>query len=142
MRRKCKFSGIITYVLIVLVVVGINMLLCMPIKNIEKNSKQVKANFEKTLEEKNVTEEISSTYNEYIEDIKEEYSALGRNYINMVVALLATLSLGLVIFGLVNRVNANRNRGIYNGIVLGGITTIFYLIYFIISASNAFEVMF
>lgn len=142
MRRKCKFSGIIIYVLIVLVVVGINMLLCMPIKNIEKNSKQVKANFEKTLEEKNVTEEISSTYNEYIEDIKEEYSALGRNYINMVVALLATLSLGLVIFGLVNRVNANRNRGIYNGIVLGGITTIFYLIYFIISASNAFEVMF
>lgn len=142
MKKKTRFSGVITYVLIILIVVGINLLLSIPIKNIEKNSKAIEVEFNKNVQQLNMSEETKSTYNAYIENVKEEYSLLGRNYINMIVALFAILSLGLVIFGLVNRVDANRNRGIYNGIILAGITTIFYLIYFIAKFSNVFENLF
>ena len=142
MKKNSTLSGILTYVAIVFVIVVINILLCIPIKNIEKNSANLKVNFENTIKQSQVSEEIKNSYNEYFESIKNEYSLLGRNYTNMVVALLAVVSLGLVVFGLVYRVNSNRNKGIYNAVILAGITTIFYLMYFAVNFSNTFEKLF
>ena len=142
MKKNSTLSGILTYVAIVLVIVVINILLCIPIKNIEKNSANLKVNFENTIKQSQVSEEVKSSYNEYLESMKNEYSLLGRNYTNMVVALLAVVSLGLVVFGLVYRVNSNRNKGIYNAVILAGITTIFYLMYFAVNFSNTFEKLF
>lgn len=142
MKRNSTLSGILTYVAIVFVIVIINILLCIPIKSIEKNSANLKVNFENTIKQSQVSEEVKSSYNEYLESMKNEYSLLGRNYTNMVVALLAVLSLGLVVFGLVYRVNSNRNKGIYNAVILAGITTIFYLMYFAVNFSNTFEKLF
>ena len=142
MKRNSTLSGILTYVAIVFVIVVINILLCIPIKNIEKNSANLKVNFENTIKQSQVSEEIKNSYNEYFESMKNEYSLLGRNYTNMVVALLAVVSLGLVVFGLVYRVNSNRNKGIYNAVILAGITTIFYLMYFAVNFSNTFEKLF
>lgn len=142
MKKNSTLSGILTYVAIVFVIVIINILLCIPIKNIEKNSANLKVNFENTIKQSQVSEEVKSSYNEYFESMKNEYSLLGRNYTNMVVALLAVVSLGLVVFGLVYRVNSNRNKGIYNAVILAGITTIFYLMYFAVNFSNTFEKLF
>lgn len=142
MKKNSTLSGILTYVAIVFIIVVINILLCIPIKNIEKNSANLKVNFENTIKQSQVSEEVKSSYNEYLESIKNEYSLLGRNYTNMVVALLAVVSLGLVVFGLVYRVNSNRNKGIYNAVILAGITTIFYLMYFAVNFSNTFEKLF
>lgn len=142
MKKNSTLSGILTYVAIVFVIVIINILLCIPIKNIEKNSANLKVNFENTIKQSQVSEEVKSSYNEYLESMKNEYSLLGRNYTNMVVALLAVVSLGLVVFGLVYRVNSNRNKGIYNAVILAGITTIFYLMYFAVNFSNTFEKLF
>lgn len=142
MKKNSTLSGILTYVAIVFVIVVINILLCIPIKNIEKNSANLKVNFENTIKQSQVSEEIKNSYNEYLESMKNEYSLLGRNYTNMVVALLAVVSLGLVVFGLVYRVNSNRNKGIYNAVILAGITTIFYLMYFAVNFSNTFEKLF
>ena len=142
MKKNSTLSGILTYVAIVFVIVVINILLCIPIKNIEKNSANLKVNFENTIKQSQVSEEVKSSYNEYFESMKNEYSLLGRNYTNMVVALLAVVSLGLVVFGLVYRVNSNRNKGIYNAVILAGITTIFYLMYFAVNFSNTFEKLF
>lgn len=142
MKKNSTLSGILTYVAIVLVIVVINILLCIPIKNIEKNSANLKVNFENTIKQSQVSEEVKNSYNEYLESMKNEYSLLGRNYTNMVVALLAVVSLGLVVFGLIYRVNSNRNKGIYNAVILAGITTIFYLMYFAVNFSNTFEKLF
>ena len=142
MKKNSTLSGILTYVAIVFVIVVINILLCIPIKNIEKNSANLKVNFENTIKQSQVSDEVKSSYNEYFESMKNEYSLLGRNYTNMVVALLAVVSLGLVVFGLVYRVNSNRNKGIYNAVILAGITTIFYLMYFAVNFSNTFEKLF
>ena len=142
MKKNSTLSGILTYVAIVLVIVVINILLCIPIKNIEKNSANLKVNYENTIKQSQVSEEVKNSYNEYLESMKNEYSLLGRNYTNMVVALLAVVSLGLVVFGLVYRVNSNRNKGIYNAVILAGITTIFYLMYFAVNFSNTFEKLF
>lgn len=142
MKKNSTLSGILTYVAIVFVIVIINILLCIPIKSIEKNSANLKVNFENTIKQSQVSEEIKNSYNEYLESMKNEYSLLGRNYTNMVVALLAVVSLGLVVFGLVYRVNSNRNKGIYNAVILAGITTIFYLMYFAVNFSNTFEKLF
>lgn len=142
MKKNSTLSGILTYVAIVFVIVIINILLCIPIKNIEKDSANLKVNFENTIKQNQVSEEVKSSYNEYLESMKNEYSLLGRNYTNMVVALLAVVSLGLVVFGLVYRVNSNRNKGIYNAVILAGITTIFYLMYFAVNFSNTFEKLF
>ena len=142
MKKNSTLSGILTYVAIVFVIVIINILLCIPIKNIEKNSANLKVNFENTIKQSQVSEEVKNSYNEYFESMKNEYSLLGRNYTNMVVALLAVVSLGLVVFGLIYRVNSNRNKGIYNAVILAGITTIFYLMYFAVNFSNTFEKLF
>lgn len=142
MKKNSTLSGILTYVAIVLVIVVINILLCIPIKNIEKNSANLKVNFENTIKQSQVSEEVKNSYNEYFESMKNEYSLLGRNYTNMVVALLAVVSLGVVVFGLIYRVNSNRNKGIYNAVILAGITTIFYLMYFAVNFSNTFEKLF
>ena len=142
MKKNSTLSGILTYVAIVLVIVVINILLCIPIKNIEKNSANLKVNFENTIKQSQVSEEVKNSYNEYFESMKNEYSLLGRNYTNMVVALFAVVSLGLVVFGLIYRVNSNRNKGIYNAVILAGITTIFYLMYFAVNFSNTFEKLF
>lgn len=142
MKKNSTLSGILTYVAIVFVIVIINILLCIPIKNIEKNSANLKVNFENTIKQSQVSEEVRNSYNEYFESMKNEYSLLGRNYTNMVVALFAVVSLGLVVFGLVYRVNSNRNKGIYNAVILAGITTIFYLMYFAVNFSNTFEKLF
>lgn len=142
MKKNSTFSGILTYVAIIFVIVVINILLCVPIKNIEKSSVNLKMNFENTIKQKEISDEVKNSYNEYFENMKDEYSLLGRNYTNMVVALLAVVSLGLVVFGLVYRVNSNRNKGIYNAVILAGITTIFYLMYFAINFSNTFEKLF
>ena len=142
MKKNSTLSGILTYVAIVFVIVIINILLCIPIKNIEKNSANLKVNFENTIKQSQVSEEVKNSYNEYLESMKNEYSLLGRNYTNMVVALLAVVSLGLVVFGLIYRVNSNRNKGIYNAVILAGITTIFYLMYFAVNFSNTFEKLF
>lgn len=142
MKKNSTLSGILTYVAIVLVIVVINILLCIPIKNIEKNSANLKVNFENTIKQSQVSEEVRNSYNEYFESMKNEYSLLGRNYTNMVVALFAVVSLGLVVFGLIYRVNSNRNKGIYNAVILAGITTIFYLMYFAVNFSNTFEKLF
>ncbi len=142
MKKNSTLSGILTYVAIVFVIVIINILLCIPIKSIEKNSANLKVNFENTIKQSQVSQEVKNSYNEYLESMKNEYSLLGRNYTNMVVALLAVVSLGLVVFGLVYRVNSNRNKGIYNAVILAGITTIFYLMYFAVNFSNTFEKLF
>lgn len=142
MKKNSTLSGILTYVAIVFVIVIINILLCIPIKNIEKNSANLKVNFENTIKQSQVSEEVKNSYNEYFESMKNEYSLLGRNYTNMVVALLAVVSLGVVVFGLIYRVNSNRNKGIYNAVILAGITTIFYLMYFAVNFSNTFEKLF
>lgn len=125
MKKNSVVSAIITYFVIIICIIGINLVFTIPLKDANQTINQL---------DKISNEQVI----EYIESCRIYCKA----FANMTVALLAIISLALVVVGLSLRVNKARNKGIYNAIIFAGITTIFYLIYFIIIVSNAFEVLF
>ena len=145
MRKHSILSAIITYILIVFFIIGINIILYIPINQLQDSANILQQNYE--IEKDNInldenSQNVDQFYTEYILQVQDHYVEFGRVFTNMIVALLLFLSLALVIVGLSLRVNANRNKGIYNAIILSGLTCIFYLIWFSINITNAFEMLF
>ncbi len=145
MRKHSILSAIITYILIVFFIIGINIILYIPINQLQDSANILQQNYE--IEKDNInldenSQNVDEFYSEYILQVQDHYVEFGRVFTNMIVALLVFVSLALVIVGLSLRVNANRNKGIYNAIILSGLTCIFYLIWFSINITNAFEMLF
>lgn len=145
MRKHSILSAIITYILIVFFIIGINIILYIPINQLQDSANILQQNYE--IEKDNInldenSQNVDEFYSEYILQVQDHYVEFGRIFTNMIVALLVFVSLALVIVGLSLRVNANRNKGIYNAIILSGLTCIFYLIWFSINITNAFEMLF
>ena len=145
MRKHSILSAIITYILIVFFIIGINIILYIPINQLQDSANILQQNYE--IEKDNInldenSQNVDEFYSEYILQVQDHYVEFGRVFTNMIVALLVFVSLALVIVGLSLRVNANRNTGIYNAIILSGLTCIFYLIWFSINITNAFEMLF
>ena len=145
MRKHSILSAIITYILIVFFIIGINIILYIPINQLQDSANILQQNYE--IEKDNInldenSQNVDEFYSEYILQVQDHYVEFGRVFTNMIVALLVFVSLALVIVGLSLRVNANRNKGIYNAIILSGLTCIFYVIWFSINITNAFEMLF
>lgn len=125
MRRNSIVSSIVTYFIIIFLVIGINLFSFIPLINTTHQIESLKVIKD-------------SSMPKYL----ELYGSYCRSFSNMTVALLAIISLFLVVIGLILRVTKANNKGIYNAVILSGITSIFYLIYFIIAVSNTFVVLF
>ena len=74
--------------------------------------------------------------------MRQTYKEYFRVFTNMIIALYTIVAMGLVITGLKLRVNSNRNKGMYDAIVAAGITVILYLIWFVITVPNTFDLLF
>lgn len=145
MKKPSTLYAICTYILIVFLVVGINLICYSPISQLKESAKIVQRNYENeinSIEINKNNQEVVDINSEYNLEVQDHYKNFGRVFINMIVALLVVVSLTLVVFGLSRRVNTNRNKGIYNAIIIAGITCIFYLIWFVVNVSNSFELLF
>ena len=145
MKKNSKLISVFTYIIIVLLIVGSNIIFISSTNSIKKSAINLKENFEYKTSKMDINEDeekIVQLYSDYNLKVEEHYKSFGRVFINIVVTLLVIVSLALVIFGLSRRVNTNKNKGIYNSIVLAGITCIIFLIWFVVNMSNAFELLF
>ena len=138
-KRNSIISFIITYLIITLLVIGINILVYLPVNNIVSNSQTIQKTFNAEVKE-SMSE--ANLYSNYIDSSREIYQNYFIIFTNMIIALYVVISLGLVVVGLSLRVNSNKNKGIYNAVIAAGITTILYLIYFIISVPGTFNLLF
>lgn len=137
MKRNNTLSFIVTYLVIVILFVGINLLLYLPINNNIANAKKINETYQSE-----ITSIKNSQTENYIKDMKQTYQEYFRVFTNMIIALYAVVAICLVATGLALRVNSNRNKGMYNAIVAAGITVILYLIWFIITVPNTFNLLF
>ena len=125
MKKNSIVSAIATYFIIIFLVIGINLFLAMPLISVAHEASGL--------------EKIESSSMQQYFEIYENYC---RTFSNMIVALLAIISLTLVVVGLSLRVNKARNKGIYNAITLSGITVILYLIWFVINIASSYGGLF
>ncbi len=136
-KRNNTLSFIVAYLVIVILFIGINLLLYLPINNNISNAKKINETYQSE-----ITSIQNSQTENYIKDMKQTYQEYFRVFTNMIIALYAVIAICLVATGLALRVNSNRNKGMYNAIVAAGITVILYLIWFIITVPNTFNLLF
>ena len=136
-KRNNTLSFIVTYLIIIILFIGINILLYLPINNKINTAKEI----DKTYQSEIISIQNSQVEN-YIKDMKQTYQEYFRIFTNMIIALYVVVAICLVVTGLSLRVNSNRNKGMYNAIVTSGITVILYLIWFIITVPNTFNLLF
>lgn len=145
MKKNSKLIAIGTYIVILFLIIGVNLLLSRPIIQLKESAVNLQENFENQIGKIEVNDneqKVIDLYSDYNMEVEEHYTEFGRVFINMIVTLFSIVSLCLVIFGLSRRVNTNKNKGMYNAIILAGITCIIYMIWFIINVSNSFELLF
>ncbi len=136
-KRNNKLNFVITYIVIVVLLVGINLLLYIPVNNKINSAKEINATYQTEINSMQNTQTES-----YIKDMRQTYKEYFRVFTNMIIALYVIVAMGLVITGLKLRVNSNRNKGMYDAIVAAGITVILYLIWFVITVPNTFDLLF
>lgn len=142
MKKNSVLSFIITYILIVFLVIGLNILLYLPVNNIIKSSNDIQSKYETQITNLGSDNTAVGIYSNYIEEIQENYGNYFRVFTNMIITLYVVISLSLVIVGLSLRVNTNRNKGMYNAVIAAGITTILYLIWFILYVPGIVGILF